>query len=443
MTYPAYSHSNANRWAEGGAIPSGWETRRLKFAASCNDEVLPETTDPDWEMVYVDISSVDLVNGISAVETHSFDEAPSRARRVVRDGDTLISTVRTYLKAISAINDSPDNMIVSTGFAVIRPLDVIDSRFLGYALQSTGFIDAVVANSMGVSYPAINPSALVCLPIAYPKDTQEQQQIAGFLHWKTGQLDALIAKQRELIEKLKEKRMAAITQAVTQGVNPVTPLRDSGIPWLGLVADGAKVKRLKFVAVIRYGLGEPPEYVNEGLNLVRATDISRGTIAMDGFKKIRGEDVPWERNPALHKDEIIVVRSGAYTGDSAIVPEELEGAIAGFDMVVTATDIHPEFLAWALLSRYLLEAQIFQTRLRAAQPHLNSQELGDFVVVVPPKSEQQEIVNYIRKHVQSIDAMLVKVERVIDRLTEYRAALITAATTGRIDVRQIAVPAEA
>ena len=163
----------------------GWEVRRLKFAATCNDEALSETTDPDYEMAYVDISSVNLVEGITTIETLPFEQAPSRARRIVRHGDTIISTVRTYLKAIAAIEEPPANMIVSTGFAVVRPLEFIDSGFLGYALQGTGFIDAVVANSTGVSYPAINPTTLVCLPFGYPEDKKEQQQIAAFLDWKT------------------------------------------------------------------------------------------------------------------------------------------------------------------------------------------------------------------------------------------------------------------
>lgn len=165
----------------------------------------------------------------------------------------------------------------------------------------------------------------------------------------------------------------------------------------------------------------------------------RGTIARDGFKKIRVEDVPWERNPALQKNEIIVVRSGAYTGDSAIVPANLEGAIAGFDMAVTATNMQPELLAWALLSPYLLEAQIYQARRRAAQPYLNSQELGSFIVVVPPKSEQQIIANYIHEKTGQIDALMSKVMDAIARLTEYRTALITTTTTGKIDVRQVAI----
>lgn len=440
MSYPTYSSTTPTRFAGITEVPSDWEARRLKFAVTYNDETLPDSTEPDSEITYVDIGSVDLIQGITATETLTFEEAPSRARRIVKDGDTIISTVRTYLKAIAAIEDPPENMIVSTGFAVIRPLDFVHRRYLGYALQGVGFVDSVVANSTGVSYPAINPTTLVTIQITYPEAFTEQKQIADFLDWKTGQIDALIAKKQQLIEKLQEQRIAVITQAVTKGLNPNAPMRDSSIPWLGEVPDGWTVKRLKFIASTRYGLGEPPEYVEEGLNLIRATDVSKGRITMDGFKKIRSEDVPWERNPALTAKEIIVVRSGAYTGDSAIVPEELEGSIAGFDMVVTANDINPELLGWALLSRYLLEAQIYQARMRAAQPHLNAQELGNFVVVVPDVSKQDEIVNYIKSQTERIRLLSEKTNAAIDRLTEYRTALITAATTGKIDVREVKIP---
>lgn len=216
MKYPVYSDFVTTRWRELPSIPSCWEARRLKFVATCNDETLPETTDPNYEISYVDISSVDLVNGITAVEPYRFEEAPSRARRIVRDGDTIISTVRTYLKAIAPIHQPPDNMIVSTGFAVIRPLEFIDSRFLGYALQGSGFVDAVVANSTGVSYPAINPSALVCIPICYPKKLHEQKCIADFLDWRTRQIDSLIAK--EFANTLLTKYRAALITAATTGI---------------------------------------------------------------------------------------------------------------------------------------------------------------------------------------------------------------------------------
>lgn len=196
-----------------GLIPAHWEVRRLKYLATVNDEALPETTDPDMEITYVDIGNVDSIAGITGTEDLLFEDAPSRARRIVRQGDVIISTVRTYLKAIARIEPTDANLIVSTGFAVIRPRE-LDGGFAAYALSSPYFVDRVVAHSAGVSYPAINASELTCLDIAFPP-LPEQQAIAALLDRETAKLDSLIAKVREAIEHFRELRVALISAAVT------------------------------------------------------------------------------------------------------------------------------------------------------------------------------------------------------------------------------------
>lgn len=214
--YPVYRESGIE-WL--GKIPDHWEVRRLKFAVSYNDETLPETTEPDYLISYIDISSVNLVDGITHSEGLEFGKAPSRARRKVKDQDTIVSTVRTYLKAIAAIKNPPENLIVSTGFAVLRPCENTNGDFLAYYAQSQGFVGAVVAHSVGVSYPAISASQLVCLSVSLPA-LQEQQTIDQFLDHKTQQIDQLIAKKQTLIDKLNEQRIALITHARDQRLEP-------------------------------------------------------------------------------------------------------------------------------------------------------------------------------------------------------------------------------
>lgn len=430
MSYPAYTKQSPTRWRETGNIPSEWEARRLKFAVTLrNEKIEAEGTELD----YMGLEHIESWTGKRIEDESASSEG--MATRFVKD-DVLFGKLRPYLAKVFLAEK--EGMATTEALVLVSDA-VLVPAFLKYLLIADKFINAVSGTTYGAKMPRANWDAIGGLPILLPS-RDEQQQIAAFLDWKTGQIDALIARKQELLEKLKEKRLAVITQAVTRGLNPAALLRDSRIPWLGQVPVGWEVKRLKFIASIRYGLGEPPEYVDEGLNLVRATDVSKGTIALDGFKKIRPEDVPWERKPALAAGEIIVVRSGAYTGDSAIVPKALEGSIAGFDMVVTATDIDPELLAWALLSRYLLEAQIYQTRMRAAQPHLNAEELGNFVVVVPPSNVQPEVVTHIKAQSERINRLAEKTTTAITRLTEYRTALITAATTGKIDVRNVKIP---
>lgn len=196
-----------------GQIPAHWEVRCLKYAASINDEALPETTDPDYEFNYVDIGNVDAVKGIVAKEVYRFENAPSRARRVVRDGDTIVSTVRTYLRAIAPIREPEDHLIVSTGFAVVRPRR-IDPDYLSYALRSPFFVETVVSRSTGVSYPAINASEVGMIEITFPA-ADEQRDIAAFLDSETARIDTLIEKINNSIDLLREYRTALISTAVT------------------------------------------------------------------------------------------------------------------------------------------------------------------------------------------------------------------------------------
>ena len=249
--YPAYKDSGVE-WL--GEVPAHWEVVRLNTTATCNDEVLLESTAEDYEIEYVEISGVQAGQGITETATLPFGNAPSRARRVVRDGDVLISTVRTYLRAIAQVKSPPENMIASTGFAVLRPRR-IDSRFLGYACHAEGFVSEVIARSVGVSYPAINASELARLPIPLPT-APEQTAIATFLDRETAKIDALVAEQERLIALLKEKRQAVISHAVTKGLDPSVPMKDSGVEWLGEVPAHWAVVRLKRVAHVQTGVAK-------------------------------------------------------------------------------------------------------------------------------------------------------------------------------------------
>lgn len=205
-----------------------WSEKRLKYVASYNDEVLSEATDDFAELDYVEIADVSLSSGVERSTRLQFHEAPSRARRKVRDGDVLISTVRTYLKAIASVPHATANMIASTGFCVVRPGDTVDSAFIGWTAKSDRFVHDVVSRSVGVSYPAINASEIGNIEISLPP-LETQRRIAVFLDDKTARIDALIARKQALLGHLAEKRQALITRAVTKGLNPAAPLKDSGI----------------------------------------------------------------------------------------------------------------------------------------------------------------------------------------------------------------------
>ena len=197
-----------------GQIPEHWLVSPLKHVASYNDEVLPENTPPDFEFNYVDISSVKYGKGIVNRETIIFEEAPSRARRIIQKGDTIISTVRTYLKSIATVENDEENLIASTGFVVFRPNDVLLKEYFGHLAASSSFVGQIVAMSVGVSYPATNAYDIAQLRVPIPP-VDEQKEIESHINAHLSKIDAASAKVKEVIDHLQEYRSALITEAVT------------------------------------------------------------------------------------------------------------------------------------------------------------------------------------------------------------------------------------
>ena len=192
-------------------IPEHWEMKRLKYLVSCNDESLTNAEDPNLEINYVEIGDVTDIKGIAHTTKYRFEDAPSRARRKTRKNDVIVSTVRTYLKAIAKI---PENgIIVSTGFAVLRAIDV-NSSYLAFCCMSNSFINSVVALSKGISYPAITASELLNLYIPLPPFT-EQRAIVTYLDDKCSKIDLLVEKLKAEIEAIKEYKQRLISDVVT------------------------------------------------------------------------------------------------------------------------------------------------------------------------------------------------------------------------------------
>lgn len=196
-----------------GEIPSHWEVKPLKYCVSINQNVLLESTNPNYEFRYIDIGSVTFDRGIIDYTETTFENAPSRARRIVRSGDTIISTVRTYLKAIARIEDD-DNVIVSTGFAVLSPHQYLNPFYLELFIKSDLFCDEISKQSSGIAYPAINASQLGRIALLIPP-SEEQEEIARFLQQKCAETDALITEKQRAIEKMRQYKKSLIYEYVT------------------------------------------------------------------------------------------------------------------------------------------------------------------------------------------------------------------------------------
>lgn len=437
--YPEYKESGVE-WLEN--IPAHWSSKSLKFLCTYNDDVINETTDPETIIEYVDIGSVSAVEGISKTEKVAFGKSPSRARRIVRNGDVIVSTVRTYLEAIAPITNPPENMIVSTGFAVIRPNSKLDKGFAAYCLRAKGFIREVVARSVGISYPAINATELVGISVPY-LPYEEQQKIANFLDHETAKIDTLITKQEKLIDLLKEKRQAVISHAVTKGISykglPNAPMKDSGVEWLGEVPEHWDCLAIsKATQKITNGYVGPTRdiLVESGVPYIQATHIKKGRVNFNQAYYVRESWSLKHSKSILKENDVLVVQTGAGTGDTGLVSKEEEGFNCHALIILQPRRevLLGGYLALVLRSDYGV-SRLFSIRTGGMHPHLNCGEVQFVKIPLPPIEEQSNIITYIQFQLEKISSLEDKVNQAIHLMKERKIALISAVVTGKIDVR--------
>ena len=438
--YPAFKQSPIEWLNE---IPAGWSIAPLKVLASYNDDVIRDDEPGDSEILYVDISGVDGLNGIVNVEPMLFSSAPSRARRRVRDGDVIVSTVRTYLRAIARIEQPAANLIVSTGFAVVRPRTGLAPNFLGYLMSANFFIEQVIARSTGVSYPAINASDLMRIPVSVPPQN-EQLAIAAFLDRETAKIDELVAEQRRLIELLKEKRQAVISHAVTKGLNPDAPLKPAGIEWLGDVPAHWQLEPLKrSITKISQGWSpqcesEPAEEGEWGVLKVGCCNLAK--FAAEEQKALPAGVLPIPEYEVKSGDIVMSRGNTLELVGSAVHIESTRPLLMLSDLLYRFRAIpdlaDAEFLALSLRSsigRFQIERAAVGTS--ASMKKISQAVINEMIVCLPPLQEQRLIVSRLKAESTQLDQLSLQANRAIELLRERRIALISAAVTGKIDVR--------
>jgi len=443
MSYPVYPEVKASGVEWLGDVPTHWHISRLKNSVSSSRNGVwgDEPQGDENDLVCVRVADFNRQNNTVKPDKFTFRNiARSEQKgRVLKRGDLLLEKsgggeLQPVGFVVTFNHDCP--AVCSNFVARLQPSKRADSRYFCY-VHSAAYAARLNSRSIKQTTGIQNLDEDAYLDEVSPfPPLPEQQQIAAFLDRKTAELDAVLAQKERQLQLLAEKRQALISQAVTRGLDPTAPLRPSGIPWLGDVPEHWEIGPLKHLAKIKYGLGQPPSAMDDGLPLLRATNVERGKINSTGLMFIDPSDVPYDRDPVLRTNDIIVVRSGAYTGDSAIVPAQYDGAIAGYDMVVRAKTADPFFLAYGLLSTPILNNQIDLLRMRAAQPHLNAEELGECLFFVPPVPEQRAIVAYLDRETARMDGIAQAVRTQTEKVREYRQALISAAVTGKIDVRE-------
>ncbi len=281
---------------------------------------------------------------------------------------------------------------------------------------------------------------LIDLPLP---PNEEQQIIAAFLDYETTRIDRLIAQQQRLIELLKEKRQAVISHAVTKGLNPNAPMKDSGVEWLGQVPEHWEVAKLRrFILEHRQGYYTTDPYVDEGIKLLRITDLRElGHIDVSSCPLV--PNIPSVMNFKLKEGDVVFARTGG-AGSFGII-DELECDIVYASYLIrfrfNSKHLTPSYLRFLLLSDSL-QLSLKQNIHGGVNQNIHAEDIKDAISCVPPINEQLAIEKALTAKMKRYSELLEESEKSVRLMSERRTALISAAVTGKIDLRGWTPPAE-
>ena len=427
-----------------GRIPQHWRTLPLWTIATYDDEVLSPKHTNDFEFTYIQIGDVDQVSGYGEGQRFLFSTAPASARRVLRKNDILISTVRTYLRAVCIVKESRQDLIGSTAFCVIRPKEFVSPNFLFRYIESEQFICAVVANSEGVTYPTTKSNVIVRLKIALPP-INEQIQIARYLDKQVATIDLLVNKLRKKINLLVEYRAALISHCVTKGLNSKVPLKESGIEWVEEIPKHWEAKRLAVIGRFSKGRG-----------------ISKGDLSPTGLPCILYGELytkydrtvlePSSRiDKELFETSVKVTRGAFLFTASGETAEDIGkcvlvkcpnvvaiGADATIFHLFESEKFDIDFLSFSFNSDYCQHYKAANSRGEIVV-HIYKNQLKDQFIIFPSIHEQIKISNFLNAKESAVDRLIEREERRIALLNEYRQSLISNVVTGKVRAPKVSL----
>lgn len=435
--YPAYKDSGV-AWL--GEIPAAWGLKRLKRIVEfrgggtptrdnleywCGD--LPWASPKDMKVSVV-LDTEDKITA-QAVRESATKLVPAGAVLLVVRSGILVHSIPVALAGREVtLNQDLKALIVRPGLV---------PEYLMYLIAGMQREFLHEWKKEGATVESLELELVANTPTPLPA-TAEQRAIAAFLDRETARIDALVAKKSRLVELLQEKRTALITRAVTKGLDANAPMKDSGVEWFGEIPAHWNLKKLKRITRrVDVGIAEAAThaYADEGVPILRSTDVRPNRLLTDDVLRIE----PWfaekNRSKYLWAGDLVTVRTGV-PGTTAVVPTELNRCQCFTMLIATpAPGQVSEFLSYVLNSdpaRAYFQLEGWGT----AQTNISVPILQEIPIPVPPEVEQKGIVRFIAANEASSESLTAKVADAIAQLKELRGALISAAVTGKIDVRE-------
>ena len=442
--YRAYSEYKDSGVEWLGKVPTAWEVKRLRFVSESNPVPSEVRGLPgDTEISFVPMEAVGERGGL-ALEAKKLLADVKAGYTYFRDGDVVIAKITPCFENLKgALADGLTNGIAfgTTELHVLRANEGVNRRFAFYATLSDAFRRLGEADMYGAGgQKRISESFVRDFPLALPSVT-EQHAIATFLDRETARIDALVAKKERLITLLQERRTALITRAVTKGLDPAAPMKDSGVAWLGEIPAHWDVKRIKTFAEVVNGSTpsrENPEYWSGVYPWLNSSVVNRDEVLLGSdfvtTRALRECHLPRIAPPAVL---VAITGEGKTRGMATVLSIEatISQHLAAIKPVRRDGDVNYLLFVLTATYQYLRDESGGAGSTKGA---LTCEQLGNLAVPIPPASEQQVISTFVAESLFQIDTLVDRVRTAITRLHELRTALISAAVTGKIDVREAA-----
>lgn len=455
MKYARYPNYKPSKIGWLGELPDTWEVKRARFTALVNPSSNhARTLGPEDEVSFVPMDALGELGGLSLEQSRAISEI-GNGYTEFENGDIVVAKITPcFENGKGALAEGLKNGVAygTTELHVFRPHANLNSRFLFYLSISHPFRKLGEAEMYGAGgQKRIPPEYCKDFPIPLPP--QEQITIVDFLDRETAKIDALVAKRQNLINRLKEKRNALISEAVTRGLppeaakvaglNPHPKLRSSGIEGLGEIPEVWKTLKLGYVARLHGGYAFRSEsFESEGIPIVQMNNLKRGRL--ETFDANRIDESECMKEFALNEGDLLFGMSGSVgetgsLGNFAVVhksdlPAQLNQRVGRFKP--KKASVETRFLSYMIQTPFFQD-QILLRVTGTAQFNVSSDQVEACQAPIPPLMEQTAIADYLDRQTTNNDAMIGRIEAAITKLGEYRTALITAAVTGKIDVRNL------
>ncbi len=420
-------------------IPEEWQISKIKYVATLSPNCDHSELTPDSVITYTPMEYIK--NGAFINNTEMYGNVPA-SLTPYQEGDIAMAKVTPCFENgnIAVMEGLANGFGLGSSELIIFRPENIETRFLFYWLRNTAFVERAISTITGTGgLKRISTEFVRNSEIPLP-DATEQRKISEYLDKKCSQLDSIIDRQHQVIEKLNGYKLSVVTEAVTKGLNLDAPMKDSGIAWIGDIPAHWQISKVKY-GVSKVGSGKTPKggadvYSDSGVLFIRSQNVYNEGLALANSTYISDEIDEEMSNTRVYGNDVLLNITGGSIGRSCIYPTDLPHANVNQHVCIIRTlpnVFTPKYMNYFWISHCgKTSIDIFQTG--ANREGMNFEQINNTAIPYLPISEQEEITDYLDKKCAAIDESIAKRQQLIEKLAEYKKSLIFEVVTGKKEV---------